>query len=133
MLVMKLYHELKPVKNSFMLMIVILVLVGMITYTGFNTPIIKLQYKDTRPTHSGSGFGSHSMKLKFEDARPTHTDSSFGSPSMKLKFEDTRPTYTGSGFGSPSMKLQFKDARPTVPFLSRSACSASKQTCRKES
>ena len=65
MLVMKLYPELKHVKSSVMLIFVILMLMGMMTYSGFNPSIIEMQFKDRRPTHTGSGFGSPSMKVPF--------------------------------------------------------------------
>ena len=66
---MKSYPESKPVKSSVMLIVVILVLVGMMTHSGFNPYIIEMQSKDTRPTHNDSGFESTSRKLQFEDTR----------------------------------------------------------------
>ena len=66
-LVMKLYHELKPLKGSVMFIVVILVFVVTITHTGFDPPIVELQFEDKRPTHTGSRFGSPSI----EDAEPT--------------------------------------------------------------
>ena len=71
MLVMKLYPELKPLKDSVILIVAILVLVTTLTHTGFDPPVVELPFDDTIPTYTGSGFGIPSIKLPFKDARPT--------------------------------------------------------------
>ena len=58
---MKLYPELKCVKDSVILIVAILVLVITITYTGFDPPVVELLLDDTIPKYTG------------KDARPTAT------------------------------------------------------------